>query len=132
VLQENRSRIQPVVHLHDRDSSLAVAGEDRALDRCRTAPARQQGGVNVERTARCDVEQRLRQDQAVSGDYEHLRVRGGDPLLHLRRLEAGRPIGRDPALLGKPLHGPRDRLQATRRRPLRLCKRKRNVVSRCE
>jgi hypothetical protein len=36
---------------------FAIAGEERALDRRRAAPARQQRGMHVERAVRSDVEQ---------------------------------------------------------------------------
>ena len=41
LLQQHRPGVETFVHLHDRNPGLAVAGEDRALDRRRAAPARQ-------------------------------------------------------------------------------------------
>jgi hypothetical protein len=40
--KQQRAGIQPCLHLHDADAGLGIAGENRPLDRCRTAPARQQ------------------------------------------------------------------------------------------
>ena len=56
-----------------RDAGLGVAGLDRALDRRRAAPARQQRGVDVEAAAaRGSVQHPRRQDQAVGGDHQHV------------------------------------------------------------
>ncbi len=61
VLRQQRTGIESRVHLHDGDAGFAVAGEQRALDRRRTAPARQQRSVDVERASRSRGERARRQ-----------------------------------------------------------------------
>ena len=46
--REHRAGVEAGVHLHDRDAGLGIAREQRALDRRRTAPARQQRRVDVD------------------------------------------------------------------------------------
>ena len=47
-LEQHRPGVEPCLHLHDGHAGHLVAGQDRALDRRRAAPARQQRGVDVE------------------------------------------------------------------------------------
>ena len=57
-----------------RHPGLRVAGQDRGRDRRRTAVARQQRRVQVERAVRRQVEQRRGHDLAVVGEDEQIRV----------------------------------------------------------
>src|SRR6202022_5204793 len=50
LLRQDRSRIDASVHLHDGDAGFGVTAEDRPLDRGRPAMARQQRGMDVERS----------------------------------------------------------------------------------
>ena len=68
--QQHRAGIEPLVHLHDGDAGLPVAGEDGALDRRRAAPARQQRGMDVEA-----AEPRRLQDRAAAGSGHRRRPR---------------------------------------------------------
>ncbi len=60
------------------------------MDGGRTAPARQQTGVDVQATAFGRVQHRLRQDQAVGHDHRHIGVQGGEIGLRLRVPQADR------------------------------------------
>ena len=62
--------IETGVHLHDADARRRIAGEHGALDRRRTAPARQHRGMKIDATESRPVEQRARQQQAVR-DHDH-------------------------------------------------------------
>ena len=73
-LGDDRPRIEPVVHPHQGDARLAVAGEDRRRDRRRTAMPRKQRRVEVER-AELEVEERPRDDLPVVGEDGQRRVR---------------------------------------------------------
>jgi len=79
-LREHRARVEAGVHLHDRDAGLAIAGEERALDRRGTTPARQQRSVNVPGTTRSGVKRGLRQKQSVGSNDQGVRTRGPDAL----------------------------------------------------
>ena len=68
--QQDRAGIQPLVHLHDGDAALPVAGEDGALDRGRPAPARQQRGMDIEA-----AEPRALQDRAAAAAGHRRRPR---------------------------------------------------------
>jgi hypothetical protein len=64
-----RAGVEPLLHLHDRITPVsAVAGQHRALDRRRAAPARQQRGVDVEAAEPRRVQDRLWQDEAIGDD----------------------------------------------------------------
>ena len=64
--QHHVTGIEARVHLHDGDAGLRVARFDGALNGRRTAPARQQGRVDVETAVGGRIQDRLGQNQAVS------------------------------------------------------------------
>ena len=107
-----------------------VAGEQRALDRRRAAPARQQRGMDVQRALRRGLEQRRRQEQAVGGDDQRVRLRGHAPrsascgVLSAQRLEHG-----EPALRREMLDRARRRSHAAAGRPVGLRQNERDVVA---
>jgi hypothetical protein len=72
--EQHRSGIESLLHAHDRNAGDAVAGEDRALDRRRAAPARQQRGVNVEATQARNRERLRRQDQSIGRNDERVDI----------------------------------------------------------
>ena len=72
--EQHGAGVEAGVHLHDGDAGVVVAGFDRALDRRRAAPARQQRGVDVEAAVARQREQPGRQDQAVGGDDDRRRA----------------------------------------------------------
>src|SRR5690554_387051 len=74
--QQHIAGIQAFVHLHDGDAGFRIAGGNGPLDRGGTAPARQQGGVDVQAAVGRDVQNGFRQDQAVSGYDHHVRFQG--------------------------------------------------------
>ena len=61
-------------HFHNGDAGFSIAGCDGALNRRRAAPARQQGGVNIQAAVFRRVQHRLRQDQAVGRHHHHIRI----------------------------------------------------------
>ncbi len=95
-LFDHRPGVEARVHLHERDPRLAVAFEDRPLDRRRAAPPREQRRVDVDAAVPRPREHVGRQDQAVGGDDEHVE-RTGDgrrraiPASERRRLQHGEP-----------------------------------------
>jgi hypothetical protein len=70
----DRPGVEALLHLHDRHAGLAIAGQHRALDRRRAAPARQQRGVDVDAAEPRDLEDLPRQDPPVGGDHDDVEV----------------------------------------------------------
>ena len=93
--RQHRAGIEARIHLHDRDAGFAVSGEERALDRRRAAPARQQRGVDVERAVRRGVEQRAaagsvhRRRRPARPAARRARARSASSRFQSRRLEDG-------------------------------------------
>jgi hypothetical protein len=58
----HRTGVETGVHLHDAHSGALVTREQGALDRRRPAPARQQGGVDVDAAERRQLEHGRGQD----------------------------------------------------------------------
>ena len=71
------SAIEPCRHCHQAHAGLRVAGENRRLDGCGAAPARQDRCVNVETAVLRDVENCLRQYQAVRRHDQHIGLEVG-------------------------------------------------------
>ena len=93
--QVYRPGIQALLHLHDGHTGLGVARLDRALDRRRPAPARQDGGMDVDAAQARRLQHRLRQQQAVGHHHHQVGPIGGQAL-HIRRvLEIHRLLHRD-------------------------------------
>ena len=88
LLQQHRAGIETLVHLHDGDAGLGVAGQDGALDRRRAAPARQQRGMDVEAAEPRRGQDRRRQDQAVGDDHGRIETESGEVRLLCRDLSA--------------------------------------------
>jgi hypothetical protein len=103
--REDRPGVEPPLHLHDRHSGRLVAGEDGALDRSRAAPARQQGGVDIEAAMARRLEDRQRQDQAVGGDDRGIEVERREIRLGLGVAQAERGPHLDPGRFGSLVHG---------------------------
>jgi hypothetical protein len=77
-LEQDRPGVEPFIHLHDGDASRPVTGEERALDRRGSAPARQERCVHVETAARREREQRRRQDQSIGRDNQRCGLCGSN------------------------------------------------------
>src|SRR4051812_15163892 len=77
-LRQNRTRIEARIHFHDRYAGLAIAFEKRALDGRRAAPARQERCMDIQSSMRWNVEDRWRQEHAVSDDHHDIGARGAD------------------------------------------------------
>ena len=63
--QKHGAGVQAFVHRHDGDAGLAVAGQDRVLDRGRSPPAGQQRGVDIQAAESRRGQNRRRQQQPV-------------------------------------------------------------------
>ena len=76
LLQEHRSGIQAGIHLHDGDAGLHITRFNRAMNRRRATPARQQRRMDIEAAplarASQGVQYPLGQEQAVS--HHHHRI----------------------------------------------------------
>ena len=83
--RRHRPGVEPRLHAHDRDAGLAVAADDRPLDRRGAAQLRQQRRVHVVGPEPRQIEQALRQDAPVGDDDEEV---GGER--RQRRLGLGR------------------------------------------
>ena len=111
---QHRAGIQPFLHLHDGHAGDGIAGQYRALDRRRPAPAWQQRTVDVEAAqARC-VEHGARQDQAIGSDHGNIAaLRDFEELRHRRRIsEAARGEDRNTQRLGAGLNRAHQQLLA--------------------
>ena len=86
-LRQYRTSVETRFHPHDRYAGLAVAREERALDRRRAAPARQQRRMNIQGPLRCDIKERRRQEHAVSGDYHSVGAGSAHACRHLGGLQ---------------------------------------------
>ncbi len=118
--KQHRPGIETRLHPHDADTGLAIAGEQRALDRCRPAPAWQQRGMDIDAAKARNVEHGLRQDEAVGGDHHDVRQFGGDSCLRRCILQCQRLKHLDATLHREPLDGRRLQGHAAPRRPVWL------------
>ncbi|MNF94038.1 hypothetical protein D3C84_767360 [compost metagenome] len=73
-LEQHRPGVQAGFHAHHGHAAFTIARFDGALDRRRTAPAWQQGGVTVDATQARDIQHHLRQDQAIGDHYHQVRL----------------------------------------------------------
>ena len=76
--QQDRPGVQARLHLLDLDARHLIPGHDGPLDRRRPAPARQEGGVQVETAQPRRIERLLRQDLAVSDHGSEIEVQRSD------------------------------------------------------
>ena len=118
--QQHRAGIQALLHLHQADAAAGVAGLDRALDRRRTAPARQQRGMHVPTAVQRDVEHRLRQDQAIGHHHHQVGLERTQRLFRNGGPEVFRLQHRDAALHRLPLDRRRGQPATTACRAVRL------------
>ena len=88
--QQHGTGVQAFIHLHDGNTGFGIAGGNGPLDRSGTAPARQQGGVDVQATVGRDLQHGFGQDQAIGGDDHHIRLQCRQLLLGLFGLQADR------------------------------------------
>ena len=119
-LQEHVARVEPLVHLHDRDAGLRLPLRDRPLDGRRAAILRQQRAVHVHRAVRRELEEVLAEDPAVRGHGEEVGPERGElarerAVADLLRLQHRDALRARPALR----RGLAERLPAPRR-PIRL------------
>jgi len=109
-LGQHRPGVEPRFHPHYGDARLLVARQYRALDGGRSAPARQQAGMNVEAAVDWRIEHRLRQDQAIGRDHRHVSAKRGECGLLLRAPQRRGMPDRNAQFLRAALH--RRRLQS--------------------
>ncbi len=82
--RKNRAVVELLVHAHDRDACLGIAGENRACHRGRASMLGQEGGMDVDRTVLWDVQHRSRDDLPVRDDDQQVWLEPPQPLHHLR------------------------------------------------
>ena len=78
--RRRRARIEPLLHLHEADARLAVAGQDGALDGRRAAPARQEREVQVHHR---DLLEQPRRDDAAVGHHDRELDAGRRQVVHV-------------------------------------------------
>ena len=116
----HRPGVEPGLHLHQAHAGAGVAGQQRALDRRRAAPARQQRGVDVPAAQARDAQHGPRQDHAV-GDHDHqVRLERRELRPRLGRLEVPGLEHRHVALLRQHLDRAGHQLAAAAGRPVGL------------
>ena len=72
-LRDDRAGVEALVHAHQADPRLPIAGEDRGRDRRRPAMARKERWVEVERPVR-ELQERGRDELAVVGQDGESRI----------------------------------------------------------
>ena len=118
--QQHRAGVETFLHLHQAHAGVGVAGLDRTLDRRRAAPARQHRGVDVPAAVFRDIENALRQDQAV-GDHDHqIRLQCAQRIARDLFLQCFRLQHFDAALQGFEFHRRRRQRPPAARRAIRL------------
>ncbi len=65
---QDATGVQSLIHFHNADTRLSIAGDNGALDRCRAAPPRQQGRMHVETTELWCFKNFTRQDQTIGNN----------------------------------------------------------------
>lgn len=135
---DHRTGIETCIHLHQRDTRLAVSGFERTMNGRRAAPARQQRTVDIDCTQRRDVEHFLRQDQPVRSNNHDVVRRSLQQFDCSRRFfgilaiasQGGRLRHRQTVLDRESLHRTRCQFQTAPRRPVRLRQHKRHMEPR--
>ena len=78
---QNIAGIQPLVHLHDGNTSLSVTVQHRPLHRGAAAILRQQRNVQVDAAVAGHFQHGLRQDAAISHHHDQFRGKGADSVI---------------------------------------------------
>ena len=101
--RQHRPGVERLHDAHDRDAGLALAGDDRAVDRRRAPVARQQRRVDVDHAEARHGQERVGQDLAVRGDDAEVGAPGArarretpDPSARPAAAPAARPRRRAP------------------------------------
>jgi hypothetical protein len=118
--------------LHEGDAGLRITRLDGPMDGGGAAPARQEGGVDVDAAQARHVEHRLRQDQAVGGHHHDIRPRLRDGLARFPGFQVIRLGDGDAMGQGQFLHRTHFQFQAPPRRPVRLGEHQGDVVARLD
>jgi hypothetical protein len=100
-LQQHRPGVESLVELHDADTGHGVAGQQRALNRRRAAPARQQRTMDVEAAEPRQRQRRGGQDQSIRHDHHQVRRPFEQRAAPLGRAQAGGLRERQSALRGQ-------------------------------
>jgi hypothetical protein len=88
----DRAGVEAFVHLHDGDPAQRVAGQERPLDRCGAAPARQERCMDVYGSQARHRENRRRHEQSIGDDDEQLGPYFAQAALDVRGLQRGRLV----------------------------------------
>ena len=117
---KNGAGIEPGFHLHQADTRRFVAAEDSLLNRCGAAPAWQQRRVHIQAACLWDIQDRLRQNQPICRDNDHVGFQSCDIGHDLRIFQGlGLPY-RDVFTDGEFLHRAGRHLLAAAGRTIRL------------
>ena len=120
VTQQHGAGIQPFIHLHDGDTGLGIARQDRSLHWRRAAPARQQRSVDIEAAVTRYLQHRLRQNQPISRHHHHVGIQRGNFTLHPCGFQGSRLQYQQIVLQGKLLHRAGGQLHAAPGGTIRL------------
>ena len=74
--QAHGAGIQARIHLHDGHAGVGIARFNGPVDGRGTAPARQQAGVDVQAAQPGQIQHPLRQQQAIGGHHQHIKLGG--------------------------------------------------------
>jgi folate-dependent phosphoribosylglycinamide formyltransferase PurN len=119
-LEQHGAGVEAGFHLHQVDAAFFVTGEDRALDRRRAAPARQQRGMHVPAAEARQRKHGLRQDQAIGDHHQQVGRLRGELLAHGLVAQRLRLLDRHASCERGLLDRTRPELASTPRRPVRL------------
>src|SRR5205823_10433400 len=89
-LEQNVTGIETFIHIDDGDPGFAITRRNRRLDRRRTAPARQDRGVQIEACNRWNFEDLARQNLPVSHYDNHIWIQTANFLNRLWQFDPGR------------------------------------------
>jgi hypothetical protein len=89
---QNRSRVEPRIHAHERHTGPGRSGEERVRDRTRSPPRGQERGVQVDAAETGQSEEIRREDLAERGDDDQI----GRQLAKERHLGRGAQSFRGP------------------------------------
>ena len=126
---QDRSCIQPLIHLHDAHPRFAIPGQYRPLDGCGAAPPRQQRRMNIEAAVRRNGQHGSREDEPVRRHDHHICLDVAESVDDRRIPQRSWLLYRQPKRERPLLDRRHQRLTSTSGWPVGLSKHQRNVMS---
>ena len=117
---QDRARIQSPLHLHQADPRLPIAGQQRPLHRCGTAPARQQRGVQVDRPQARGRQNGWGQNKPVGNHHHEIQIERAQMVLRRSRPQGLGLPDRNASVPGQRLHRADAHAPPPTGRPIRL------------